>query len=82
MSDLFGLRPFDFFANGNEYTGSAGALRYLIKPKDGALQIQTWDQDVCYELAQIHQNTSFPLTPEGLGELRVWLSEQCGCSGL
>lgn len=33
MDTLFPLRPFDFFSNRNTYTGSAGQLRYLIKPR-------------------------------------------------
>ena len=53
MDTLFPLRPFDFFSNRNTYTGSAGQLRYLIKPVQETLEVQVWNQDVCFELAQI-----------------------------
>ena len=66
MDTLFSLRPFDFFSNRNTYTGSAGRLRYLVSPGEKTLDVQVWNQDVC----------SFPLSPEGLAETRVWLAEQ------
>ena len=76
MDNLFPLRPFDFFSNKNAYTGSAGRLRYLIKPAEEALEVQIWNQDVCFALAQILESASFPLSPEGLEEIRAWLTEQ------
>lgn len=63
-------------ANKNAYTGSAGRLRYLIKPAEEALEVQIWNQDVCFALAQILESASFPLSPEGLEEIRAWLTEQ------
>ena len=76
MDTLFSLRPFDFFSNRNTYTGSDGRLRYLISPGEETLDVQVWNQDVCFELAQILESASFPLSPEGLAETRVWLAEQ------
>ena len=52
MDTLFPLRPFDFFSNRNTYTGSAGQLRYLIKPVQEMLEVQVWNQDVCFELGK------------------------------
>lgn len=66
MDTLFPLRPFDFFSNRNTYTGSSGQLRYLIKPVQETLEVQVWNQDVCFELAQILDCASFPLSPGGL----------------
>lgn len=75
MDTLFSLRPFDFFSNRNTYTGSAGRLRYLISPGEETLDVQVWNQDVCFELAQILESASFPLSPEGLAETASgWLS--------
>ena len=76
MDTLFPLRPFDFFSNRNTYTCSAGQLRYLIKPVQETLEVQVWNQDVCFELAQILDCASFPLSPGGLAEIRAWLDGQ------
>lgn len=81
MDTLFPLRPFDFFSNRNTYTGSAGQLRYLIKPVQETLEVQVWNQDVCFELAQILDCASFPLSPGGLAEIRAWLDGNIAALG-
>ena len=76
MDTLFPLRPFDFFSKRNTSTGRSGLLRYLIRPGQDTLEVQVWNQDVCFELAQILDCASFPLSPGGLAEIRAWLDGQ------
>lgn len=76
MDTLFPLRPFDFFSNRNTYTGSAGQLRYLIKPVQETLEVQVWNQDVCFELPKYWTVPLFPFRPGGLAEIRAWMDGQ------
>ena len=72
MDTLFSLRPFDFFSNRNTYTGSAGRLRYLVSPGEETLDVQVWNQDVCFELAQILEDRkSTRLNSSHSGESRM-----------
>lgn len=65
---------------GNNWSGSAGRLRFFITVTDGEgrkeLAAELWTQDVCRELAQVEEEGSFPCTQEGLDELRAWLGER------
>ena len=35
--------------------------------------VELWDQDVCRELAEITETKTFPVTQEGLDEMRAFL---------
>ena len=73
------LPMLDFLREKNCYTGSQGDFRYKLQP-DGD-QVQVWAYRVyCFEYCPEHGGTlgqaAFPLTQEGLAQLRSWLEEQ------
>ena len=63
---------------GNVWTGSRGARRFRIVPQDGTMTAQVWTGPLCYELSQVEAQAAFPISQEGLDQLRGWLLEQCG----
>ena len=77
------LQKLQFFTEGNTFTGEcseeqSGILRYLVKP-DGAenqLIASAWHSDVCFEKAEEKVQQAFPMSEEGLDEIRSWLQEQ------
>lgn len=73
---MFELRHISFFQNGNEFTGSQGAMRYRILPDDDTLHVWTWYRDVCFSKADAGQPVDFPLSEEGLDALRAHLTSQ------
>ncbi len=73
---MFELRPFSFFVNKNEFTGSQDGMRYRIAPQEETLQLWVWYDDVCFALSEAGDPESFPLTQEGLDALRERLKEK------
>lgn len=67
---------------GNNWSGSAGKLRFFITTSDREdgqgkqMLAEVWDQDVCRELAQVLETQTFPCTQEGLETMRTWLEER------
>ena len=72
---------------GNNWSGSAGRLRFFITTSDREdgqgkeMLAEVWDRDVCRELAQILEERTFPCTQEGLDGLRAWLEERAAKCG-
>lgn len=73
---MFALRHISFFQNHNEFTGSQGSLRYRILPEEEVLHVWTWYRDVCFAKAEAGDPTDFPLTAQGLDEVRAYLEKQ------
>lgn len=65
------------FLNDNTYLGSYHGLRFKLTPdvKNSTLQAELWHGDLCYELSEMEQTTSFPITPEGIEAATAWLLE-------
>ena len=61
----------------NPWSGSYRKVRYYITVADGEMKADIWLEDISHELAEITVTKSFPLTQEGLDEMRGWLIEQC-----
>lgn len=61
---------------GNNWSGSAGAARFFVTTSAETMLAEVWDEDVCHELAQIRSSAEFPVTEDGLEEMRRWLLEQ------
>lgn len=79
------MQKLTFFTEGNTFTGSRTKdharktmLRYLAKPDEGNenLLVWCWTEDVCFEAAGEKQESSFPLTDEGIEEAKVWLYQR------
>ena len=75
------------FANGNTFTGSHGLLRYRIEPKivelnkkevnmaESSIFAELWHGLLCYELSEIEDSATFPMSEEGRGAIRQWLMD-------
>ena len=75
------------FANNNIFTGSCGALRFKIVPnvimatpkevdmEQSSMRCELWHGEKCYELSDIEQEKTFPMSEEGISSMRAWLEE-------
>ena len=69
-----------YFEVGNTHSGSRDHLRYQVKPEDGKLVIETWSEDVCYDIAKergiISGTAEPPISPEGFQEMLAFLQQE------
>ena len=78
MDELF-LPVLSHFENGNFWTTSAGALCCRVDPvkeEDAwtGLDAQVWEGPWSLADSRVEETRRFPLTGEGLEELRAWLT--------
>lgn len=64
-----------YYRSGNAFSGTYGPMRYRIIPEDGALQVYTWTQDLCFDLADHGEPKDFPMNEDGLEAIRQYLEE-------
>ena len=86
MAELF-LPTLHSFANNNVFTGSSGSLRFKASPvlafqenkevdfASSTIKVEFWHGLFCYEKSQMEGEQSFPLSEEGLQQMRAWLLE-------
>ena len=67
MDEELFLPVLSHFENGNFWTASGGALRYKVVPDTGE---GPWR----YQDSTVEETKEFPLSEEGLEELRGWLA--------
>ena len=84
MVDIY-LPTLHTFAMDNEFTGSCGLLRFKIKPnvvkltpkevdmENSSIFVQLWHGQLCYEMSQMEQEATFPMTEEGRAAMKAWL---------
>ena len=75
------------FANNNIFTGSCGAMRFRIVPnivmatpkevdmEASSMNVELWHGEKCYELSEMEQAQTFPLSEEGRQAMKSWLEE-------
>ena len=61
---------------GNNWSGSGGKVRFFVTTSTESMLAEVWDRDICHELAEIKESAEFPVTQEGLEEMRAWLMAQ------
>lgn len=61
---------------GNIWTGSRKNTRFRIEPKDGVMTVQVWSGPLCYECSQVSHTAQYPISEEGIEQLRTWLMER------
>ena len=71
MEELY-LPVLSHFQNGNVWTASAGKLRYRAAGGE-TIAAEVWQGPWNLELAEIEEKREFPLTEEGIDQLRAWL---------
>lgn len=67
-----------YYRSGNPFTGSHGPLRYRIEPEEDTLHVYTWTQDLCFDLADHGEAQDFPLSEEGLEQIRSSSTTKAG----
>ena len=77
MDEELFLPVLSHFENGNFWTASGGALRYKVVPDTGEsprLTAEVWEGPWRYQDSTVEETQEFPLSEEGLEELRGWLA--------
>ncbi len=76
------------FENGNIFTGSCGLLRFRAAPQvvmatakevdleSSSIQCELWHGEKCYELSEMEDCRTFPMSPSGRAEMQAWLTEK------
>lgn len=88
MSDIM-IPTLLFWENGNTWYGSKGAVRFFIcpikhqppegspdAPPDATLNVELWLGPLTKALSPIIDTASFPLSEEGLVQIKDWLEAQ------
>ena len=87
MADIF-IPTLHTFAMNNIFTGSWGALRFravpmveMATPKEvdmekSAITVEFWHGPFCYEKSQMEGSRTFPMSTEGLQQMKAWLEAQ------
>ena len=68
---------------GNRWSGSLGRASYYVTPRQRQegeqtvpeLYAEAWTGPVCYEQCAPERTASFPVTEEGLEQMRAWLEQ-------
>ncbi len=86
MAEIF-IPTLHTFENKNIFTGSCGLLRFRIEPRvkmatpkevdcaASSIFCELWHGERCYELSEIEQEKSFPMSEEGRAAMKAWLEE-------
>ena len=61
---------------GNVWTGSRKNARWRIEPKDGIMTVEVWPGPMCRECSEVSHTAEFPVSEEGLEQLRGWLFDR------
>ena len=61
---------------GNVWTGSRKNARFRIEPKDGVMLVEVWPGPLCYECSQVSHTAQYPISEEGIEQLRMWLMKR------
>ena len=79
------LPTLHYFENNNRFSGSFGLLRFMLTPQVymkspkevdlGASTIlgQLWHGLYCIEKSEIEVEQTFPMSAQGLADIRTWL---------
>ena len=79
------LPTLHYFENSNRFSGSLGALRFMLTPEvvmatpkevdlaASSIRGQLWHGPYCLEMSQVEAECTVPMSPAGLADLRAWL---------
>ena len=86
MAEIF-IPTLHTFAMNNIFTGSCGLFRFRAKPngvmatpkdvdfEQSSISVEFWHGLFCYEKSEMEGDRTFPMTEEGLDEMRSWLTD-------
>ena len=84
MADLF-LPTLHTFAMDNIFTGSMGLFRFRAAPnvvmrdakevdmEQSSIHVAYWHGPLCYELSEMEEEATFPMSEEGRSQMKAWL---------
>ncbi len=72
---MLDLRHIGFYQYGNVFTGSLGKYRFRVAPEGEMLHVFVWTGEKCFELSDAGQPADFPLSEEGLEQVRAYLEQ-------
>ncbi len=77
MHPQFEVLTPQWFKRAYVYTGSIGEFRYRFHRRKGdePMLVSVYS-NLCYEAATDIEEREYPLTDEGVAELKVWLQEK------
>ena len=76
MAEQLYLPTLSHWEYGNEWSGERGVARFLILPADGQMNVEMWRGPMCREFSQVLVTGQFPVSDEGIEEMRSWILEQ------
>jgi len=65
-----------YFTNGNAFSGSFGALRFLLTPSGESINVKVWHGKLSLEKSTVEEEASFDLSDTGREEIRKFLTER------
>ena len=86
MAEVY-LPTLHWFAMNNLFTGSSGMLRFRAKPNvvmatakevdfaASSITVELWHGLYCYEKSEMEDKREFPMSDEGLSQMKQWLEE-------
>ena len=84
MKEIF-LPTLHWFAMSNLFTGSCGEFRFRAAPNvimatakevdfdQSSIKCEFWHGPFCYEKSEMEGERTFPMTEEGMAEMKAWL---------
>ena len=84
MKEVF-LPTLHWFAMTNLFTGSCGEFRFRAAPNvimatakevdfdQSSIKCEFWHGPFCYEKSEMEGERTFPMTEEGMAEMKAWL---------
>lgn len=63
------------FTNENTFSGSIGPLRFFLYPQGDEILVKLWHGQFCIEKSTVELEQTFPMTEEGIEQLRAFLLE-------
>ena len=84
MKEIF-LPTLHWFAMTNLFTGSCGEFRFRAAPNvimatakevdfdQSSIKCEFWHGPFCYEKSEMEGERTFPMTEDGMAEMKAWL---------
>ena len=84
MKEIY-LPTLHSFAMKNTFTGSCGEFRFRAAPNvimatakevdfdQSSIKCEFWHGPFCYEKSEMEGERTFPMTEEGMAEMKAWL---------
>ncbi len=78
MTEIY-LPTLSHWVHRNPWTGSIANARYSVFPRaeEDLMDAASWVGPLNSTLSEMEQTAVFPISEEGIEELRAWIANQC-----